>query len=375
MVNREVLARFALVLAPALMLGCSGDDASDAAPTTASAASIQPPTDEGSDCSDPGACTTRQLADGAGVVLGTAVTASHLDESEYRTTLVDTFNSITPENELKWASIHPGPDEWDFGPADEIIDFARDHDLAVKGHNLIWDQELIDSTPDWVLEISDPDELRQVVSEHITTIMERYGESVDRWDVVNEPLETIGSRPYDNHFRQVMGDDYIAEMFTIAHAAAPDEELWLNEAAVEYQPDKATALVSVVADLVTQGAPIDGVGIQGHLVGGTIDEVALGRLVAELEALGVEVAITELDVPVRDPADPLGVQADTYGDALRACLSNTCREVTLWGFTDRYTWIDETFGEGLEPLPFDRDYQPKPALATIRDLLSVLEAS
>lgn len=377
MVKRDAPGRFvlllALVLTPALMLGCS-DDASDAAPTTAPAASEQPSTTEQSDtersdCADPAACTTRRLADAAEVDLGTAVTASHLDEPEYRTTLVDTFNSITPENELKWASIHPGPDEWDYGPADEIIDFAREHDLAVKGHNLIWDQELIGSTPDWVLEITDPDELRTVVSEHITTIMERYGESVDRWDVVNEPLETIGSRLYDNHFRQVMGDDYIAEMFRIAHTAAPEEELWLNEAAVEYQPDKATALVSLVADLLEQGAPIDGVGIQGHLVGGTVDEVALDRLVAELEELGVEVAITELDVPARDPADPLGVQAETYRDALSACLSNECREVTLWGFTDRYTWIDATFGDGLAPLPFDEDYRPKPALTAIREQL------
>jgi len=356
-----------------VLAGCTGDDRaaepSDSAAASSTSASPGPPAPE---CNDPDTCTTRQLADRAGVTLGTAVDASHLDELEYRDTLLATFNSVTPENELKWESIHPGPDEWDSGPADEIIDFAREHDLQVKGHNLIWNQDLVDSTPDWVLAIDDPDQLRRVVTEHMTTVMTRYRDSVDRWDVVNEPLETIGSGLYDNHFRQVLGDDYIAEMFTIADTAAPGEELWLNEATVEYQPDKAAALVSLVEGLVEQGAPIDGVGIQGHLVAGTVDAAALGQLVADLEALGIEVAITELDIPARDPADPLGVQASTYREALGACLAERCREVTLWGFTDRYTWIDATFGEGLAPLPFDRNYQPKPALAAIRDQLTAV---
>jgi endo-1,4-beta-xylanase len=236
------------------VLGCAGTDRSDPASSTSTPAPTRSSTTQALDCSDAASCTTRQLADSAGVVLGAAVDASHLDEPEYRTTLIDTFNSITPENELKWASIHPGPGEWDFGPVDGIVDFARDHDLAVKGHTLIWEQELIDSTPDWVLGISDPDQLRAVVTEHITTVMSRYRDSVDRWDVVNEPLETLGSDLYDNHFRQVLGDDYIEEMFTIAHTAAPDEQLWLNEAAVEYQPEKAAALAAIRDELTAVGA-------------------------------------------------------------------------------------------------------------------------
>ncbi len=332
--------------------------------------SAQPTTTALVECADPDACTTRQLADSVGVTFGTAIDASHLDEPEYRATVLANFNSITPENELKWASIHPEPDRWNFGPADEIIAFARGADLEVKGHNLLWDQDLIDSTPEWVLAIDDAGELREAITEHITTIMERYRDSVDRWDVVNEPLQTVGADLYDNHFRQVLGDNYIAEIFEIAHSAAPGEKLWLNEATVEYQPDKAAALVALVSELVDQGTPIDGVGIQGHLAGGTVEPEALTQLVADLERLGVEVAITELDVPARDPADPLGAQATTYRQALDACFAQKCREVTTWGFTDRYTWIDDVFGEGLRPLPFDEEYQPKPALRAIRDELA-----
>jgi endo-1,4-beta-xylanase len=370
-VKRTVCTLIAPALLTVLAFGCArerSEPPTSAPVSTAGRSSVprSPP------CAGADECTTRQLADTAGVTLGTAVGAPLLGDPTYRSTLVDTFNSVTPENELKWASIHPAPGEWDFGPADQIVDFAREHDLAVKGHTLIWDQELIDSTPDWVLEIRDPDELRAAVTEHIATVMDRYRDSVDRWDVVNEPIETLGTDLYDNHFRQVLGDDYIAWMFRTAHAAAPDEQLWLNEAAVEYQPGKAAALVALVAGLVEQDVPIDGVGIQGHLVGGTVDAVALERLVADLEVLGVEVAVTELDVPARDPVDPLSVQAGTYRGALGACLANRCREVTLWGFTDRHTWIDATFGEGLAPLPFDEDYRPKPALEAIRESLLAL---
>jgi endo-1,4-beta-xylanase len=348
---------------------CSSDgDASNLARPEATASPA--PSRAGSDCSVPSECTTRQLADEAGVTLGTAVRADLLDDPDYRTTLLATFNSVTPEYELKWDSVHPEPDLWRFGPVDQIVEFAVAHDLEVKGHALIWDQELVDSTPDWVLAIDDPDELREVVTDHITTIMRRYSSTVDRWDVVNEPLQTTGTDLYDNHFRQVLGDGYLVEMFAIARQAGPGEQLWLNEAAVEFQPDKAAALVGLVQRLLGQGASIDGVGLQGHLVAGTVESATLQQLIAELEALGVEVAITELDIPARDAVDPLAVQADAYRTAFDACLTQRCREVTLWGFTDRHTWIDDTLGAGLAPLPFDRDYRPKPALDAIRERLA-----
>lgn len=369
-VGRPGSSRVVPFLAAALLLAalgaCADDEPSGAAPTSGSVSTtaIAAP-----DCRRPSTCTTRQLADAAGVLLGAAVAVDHLDEPEYRSTLLATFNSVTPENALKWASIHPGPDEWDFGPIDELVAFATANGLAVKGHNLIWEQQVVDSTPDWVLGITDPDELRAVVRRHITTVMDRYRGTVDRWDVVNEPFQTLGSELHPNHFQQVLGDDYIAEMFEIAHEADPSARLFLNEATVELLPDKAAALVSLVEGLVARGVPIDGVGLQGHLVAGSIAPGIFRSLIDQLDELGVEVAVTELDVPLTDAADPLDRQASTYGQVLDECFAEACREVTLWGFTDRYTWIDDTFGPGRAPLPFDREYRPKPALDAMRAAL------
>lgn len=366
---RQLLTAGAIVAAMGAP-ACTSDDGSSSAAGTATTGPVTLPESPVPDCVVASDCTTRELADSVGVTLGTAVRADLLGDPAYRDTLLATFNSVTPEYELKWDAVQPEPGRWRFGPVDQIVDFAVAHDLEVKGHALVWDQELVDSTPDWVLAIDDPAELRATVTDHITTTMQRYSSAVDRWDVVNEPLQTTGTDLYDNHFRQVLGDGYLVEMFSIARRAAPEEQLWLNEAAVEFQPDKADALVALVEESLRLGAPIDGVGLQGHMVGGTVESDTLRQLIAELEALGVEVAITELDIPARDAVEPLAVQAEAYRAALDACLSQSCREVTLWGFTDRHTWIDDVLGEGLAPLPFDRDYRPKPALDAIRERLA-----
>ncbi|MEX0768179.1 MAG: endo-1,4-beta-xylanase, partial [Microthrixaceae bacterium] len=150
-----------LLLLPAF--GCSGSgQASDEAVATTVSETTSAPITSPPNCDEAATCTTRQLADSAGVTLGAAVAASHLGETDYRTTLLANFNSVTPENELKWATIHPAPGTWNFGPADRIIKFAQENNLQVKGHNLIWDQKSVDSTPDWVLAIDDPIELRSV---------------------------------------------------------------------------------------------------------------------------------------------------------------------------------------------------------------------
>lgn len=355
------------VLTIGLLASCASGRSPSGATDRPASAERPPP------CEQPDRCSTRALADAAHVALGTAVSADHLDESAYRKTIVETYNSVTPENALKWDATEPERGTWTFKDADRIVAFAQAHHIAVKGHNLLWDQASIDSTPDWVLNIDDPTRLRAVIADHITTVMHRYHGKVDRWDVVNEPLETIGTALYDNHFRQVLGDGYIAEAFEIAHRANPTARLYLNEAAVEYQPKKAVALVALVRSLVDRGVPIDGVGLQAHLISGSIGPGVLRQIIHELEGTGVKVAITELDVPTTDAPDPLAAQASTYDRVLAECFAESCREVTTWGLTDRYTWLNDFLGAQRTPLPFDRNYHPKPALGAIRAQLIHLE--
>ena len=148
-------------------------------------------------------CALRLVAEDADVLIGAAVNPEYLQDAAYAETLASEFNSVTPEIHLKWDFLHPEPDRYDFESADELVDFALANGMAVKGHTLVWDQEFIDSTPEWVASIDDPDELEATLRDHISTVMKHFEGRVDRWDVVNEPLEIrlcVERRGEDLHF-------------------------------------------------------------------------------------------------------------------------------------------------------------------------------
>ena len=133
------------------------------------------------------------------------------------------FDSVTLENSLQWRVVHPAPGRWDFSGADRTIAWARRNRLRLTATHFVWDQILYQSTPAWVKEISDPRQLRAVMARHLRKITRRYGTSIHRWIVVNEPLSYVGDTAaiQENHFSRVLGDDWIAETFRIAHRAAP----------------------------------------------------------------------------------------------------------------------------------------------------------
>ena len=319
----------------------------------------------------PASCTLRRAADAAGVLVGAAVEPDRLEDPAYAGVVAEELSSVTPENAMKWPQVHPAADEWVFAPADRLVAFAEEHDLGVRGHTLLWGQAVGNGIPDWVSAIDDPVELQQVVDDHIATLVGRYAGRVDRWDVVNEPLVTTGSDLDANHFLDVLGPGYIAAAFASAHQADPDARLFVNENAVELFPEKAQALVDLVQGLVADGVPIDGVGLQAHQFSGHPPEPGVfEELVAELVDLGVEVAITELDLPVPEGGD-LEAQPDGYRQIVRECLAAGCSEITTWGVDDGDTWLDDFLGrEGTSPLLFDDDLEPKPAYAAVVEELA-----
>ena len=321
-------------------------------------------------CGIPAECPLREVAGARDVLIGAAVEPGPLaSDAAFAQTLASEFNSVTPENALKWGALHPEPDTWVFEPADAIVAFAADHDLAVKGHTLVWDSPYLDTVPGWVEAIQDPAALRAVLQDHITTVMTHF-DTVDRWDVVNEPFLVAEGALYEGHFYRVLGPDYIAEVFRMARAADPDARLYLNENSVEYVPEKGAALLDLITQLVAGGVPIDGVGLQMHLFNGAPAPGVVAEMVEAFTDLGLEVAITELDVPLRE-GDDLAAQAEIYEQVLGECLDAGCRDITLWGFTDRYSWINSSYiGPGRQPLIFDGEYAPKPAYAALWRLLA-----
>lgn len=313
--------------------------------------------------------TLRGAGDEAGVRVGVALPASRLDDADATALAAAEFSALTPENEMKWSVVEAERDVIDFTAADELVAFAEQHDMAVRGHTLVWGQAVGNGMPDWLADLP-PDEVRAEVGVFIDEVVGHYRGRVPRWDVVNEPISLAGPVLDDNPISRALGPDWVAWALDRAHAADPDAELWINEHSVESLPDKADALVALVEDLRAAGAPLDGVGLQTHLFSGAPPEPgAIAELVGRLRALDVRVAITELDLPLVD-GSTLETQADGFAQVVEECLAAGCEEVTVWGLDDSASWLDAFLGRtDTDPLLFDEDLRPKPAHASVREVL------
>jgi endo-1,4-beta-xylanase len=313
----------------------------------------------------------RSLARDRGIQIGTAVAAGTLrTDKRYAETLAQEFNSITPENAMKMGPLRPSRERYDFAAADAIVDFAQDHNMQVRGHALVWHQQL----PSWLTEGTwARDELIEILREHIMTVVGRYRGRVAAWDVVNEAVAN-DCRLGDTFWMQGIGPEYIDMAFRWAHEADPDALLFYNDYGCEGLEPKSDAVYELAGDLLERQVPIHGVGLQMHIRVGQPHrpENVLANM-ERLGELGLEVHITEIDVSIYgDPSESmLDQQAKIYRDMMDACLSApSCGAFVLWGFTDRHSWIPSHFPGWGSALILDESYQPKLAYAALGDVLA-----
>ena len=308
----------------------------------------------------------RALAAAKGKVIGTAVTGSKLTGT-YGDIAGAQFNSLTPGNAMKWGSVEPTQGSFNWAEADQIVAFAQAHNQQVRGHTLVWHNQ----NPGWLTNGSwTSAQLGSLLQNHISTEVGRYKGKIAAWDVVNEPFNEDGTYRPDLWYNG-LGADYIANALTWAHAADPAAKLYINDYNVEGVDAKSTALYNLVKDLRSRGVPIDGVGLQAHLILGQVPS-SLQQNIQRFADLGVDVSITELDVRMALPADStkLAQQAADYKSVLNACVAVTrCAGVTVWGFTDSDSWVPGTFPGYGAATPYDENYAPKPAYHAIAEAL------
>jgi endo-1,4-beta-xylanase len=305
------------------------------------------------------------------------------------------FNSISPENALKWEAIHPERDRYNFEPADGYVEFGRTRKMFVVGHTLVWHNQ----TPKWVFQDEqgkdvDRDTLLGRMSNHIATVVGRYKGKVGGWDVVNEALEEDGSLRQSPWLR-IIGEDYLLKAFEFAHAADPDAELYYNDFSIENAPKRAGA-VALVKKLQSQGAHITGVGLQGHYKMEWPTPVQVDDTLKAFARLGLKVMVTELDLDMLPPATrsqsaeismnfELQARLNPYTNGLPEAVQQTLAKryaelfavfvknrdhltrVTFWGVTDARSWLNNwpVKGRTSYPLLFDRQCQPKPAFDAV----------
>ncbi|MEV8437731.1 endo-1,4-beta-xylanase [Actinosynnema sp. NPDC051121] len=310
----------------------------------------------------------RHLAARHDLAFGTAVNLAALaDDARYRAWVAAQFDTVTAENAMKWAELEPTRGRYEWGPADALVAFAETNGQRVRGHTLVWHNQ----NPAWLADVP-PDELGAVLKAHVQTTVRRFRGRVWQWDVVNEVFEDDGTLR-DTAWLRALGPGYVADAFRWAHEADPDALLFYNDYEVEDVNAKSDGMYDLVRELVRQGVPIHGVGVQGHL---RADDVParMRENLGRFDALGLHTAVTEADVRVVLPADPeqLRAQADGYRAMLRACLlTPRCLSFTVWGYTDKYSWVPGWFeGDGAATI-LDEDFTPKLAHRALRDELSL----
>ncbi|GGK54073.1 hypothetical protein Ppa06_13550 [Planomonospora parontospora subsp. parontospora] len=311
----------------------------------------------------------RVHAEAQGKFIGTALATSPLaNETAYRNIAATEFNQITAENAMKWDATESSPNQFNFSGADQIMAFAEQNGQQVHGHTLVWHNQ----TPNWVQSLS-ATEMRSAMQNHISRVAGRYASNpaLKSWDVVNEVFEENGSLR-NSFWYQRLGESYIADAFRYAKAADPDAKLCINDYNVEGVNAKSTAMYNLVRTLRAQNVPVDCVGFQSHLA----IQYGFPNIQENMQRfadLGVEVRVTEIDVRMQMPRSSSkdATQATYYSNVVKACLAvSRCSGVTIWGFTDKHSWVPDTFsGEGAA-LIYDENYAKKASYTAVHDALA-----
>jgi len=272
---------------------------------------------------------------------------------------------VTPENVMKWEVVEPKRGQYDFSAADTLVRFARAHGQKVRGHNLVWHNQL----PAWLTSGTwTPAQLRAILKQHIFTEAGHFRGQIWAWDVVNEAIDDTGNLR-DDIWSRALGESYIADAFRWAHQADPKAILFYNDYNIESFGKKSDAVYDLIKRLRAQGVPIQAVGFQGHLDTQYPFPNDMLQNMRRFAALGLDTAVTEADVRSVLPIEPAEVNAQAQGFSLmlQSCLLvRSCISYTLWGFTDKYNWVPGVFkGEGYAT-PFDENFNPKPAYDTMR---------
>lgn len=305
------------------------------------------------------------------------------------------FNTLTPENDMKWESIQPIEGQFTFEGADALVQYAKKTNKSVIGHALVWHEQ----TPSWVFEDDQGNEASRELliarmKSQIFALAGRYKNDIKGWDVVNEALNEDGTMR-ESKWQQIIGDEFIELAFTFAAQAAPKAELYYNDYNL-YNAAKMDGAITLAKRLKAKGIRIDGIGEQGHYgITPPLDELELS--IQKVASLGLKMMITELDISVlkfpegenmgadislnfelQDDYNPYakGISAESnnklaqaYSDlfALFLRYEKEIDRVTFWGVSDNNTWRNNWPMKGRTdyPLPFDRSYQAKPFVRTL----------
>lgn len=300
----------------------------------------------------------------------------------------ENFTVVTPENCMKPGPVHPEADKWNFERPDALVKWCQENDIVVHGHTLVWHGQ----TGNWFFQDANKEVLTQRLKDHISTLVGRYRGKIRSWDVVNEAINDGGNAQTAetenlrrSNWQKIIGPDFLPLSFKFAHEADPNAKLFYNDYNIEAGAKHGSSMV-LLKRLIKEGAPIYGVGIQGHWTTGRVPFAEIDKAISDYASLGLKVSISELDLTIRGasggqlgggggrgarratPASPqdLQAQANDYAKLFSIFIKHkdSIDRVTFWGLNDRRSWR-----AGQNPLIFDSNNLRKPAYVAIVDAM------
>ncbi|WP_244282449.1 endo-1,4-beta-xylanase [Micromonospora chersina] len=298
------------------------------------------------------ASTLGAAAAQSGRYFGTAIAAGRLGDSTYTTIAGREFNMVTAENEMKPDATEPQRGQFNFSSGDQIYNWATQRGMKVRGHTLAWHAQ----QPGWMQSLSGSS-LRQAMIDHINGVMAHYKGKLAAWDVVNEAFNEDGSRRQSN--LQGTGNDWIEVAFRTARTADPSVKLCYNDYNIEnWSYGKTQGVYRMIQDFKSRGVPIDCVGLQTHFTGGSSLPSNFQTTLSSFAALGVDVALTEVDVT--------NASTSQYAGLTQACMNvPRCIGITVWGVRDSDSWRSSE-----SPLLFDGGGNKKAAYTSVLNALN-----
>ncbi|MCL2543116.1 MAG: endo-1,4-beta-xylanase [Nocardioidaceae bacterium] len=341
----------------------------------------------------PADTSLRALAEPTGLRIGVSINPDRLSDPAYAAIAGGQFSTVTPENQMKWDNIEPTQGTYHWAPAEKVVAFADAHGQKVRGHTLLWANQI----PSWLTDdvgngsITDA-QLRTIVKKHVIDEVSHFRGKIWQWDVANEMFaNSWDANPLpdgingDEFWVQHLGEGIIADAFRWAHAADPHALLFYNDYNISGEDGtnaKADAVYAWAKKMRAEGVPIDGIGEQGHLdtqygFSGDLERSDLQRYAG----LGLKVAITEADVrtfvdsaATQVPTDSLAAsaQSNEFSQELQACLEvRSCISFTVWDVDDADSWVPGTFaGEGAATL-YDVNLKPKAQYTALQQTLQL----
>jgi endo-1,4-beta-xylanase len=287
--------------------------------------------------------------------------------------IANTFSMIADGNDLKFAKyLRPAPDTFDFSYGDRAVSWAEQHGMLFRGHCLVWWNAL----PDWFQSYVTSANAKQVMTDHISRVVKHYAGRVYSWDVVNEAIYPVELRR--KPWIDLIGPEYIDIAFYTAHAADPKARLVLNECYIEHDTpgeiERRNSLLALASRLKKAGVPITAIGIQGHLRGNTpLDKPGMTRFMKQLQDVGLEIMITELDVDDADVPGPLidRIVATKYAEFIDL-VGPFVKVITFEALREDPNIPRRSDGLAHRPDLLDAAYQPTPAYAAAVKALMAL---